>query len=149
MELDKMAEAYLPVSSSVYDAVTKLHKKLQETYGDDVTVSDTLDFLGHQFFVHQRLLDIGQIVLTRMAVDKRVPDWLNRTLHEVGLHVPQDATCFIRANVDVPAHFASTRWLIDVEGSNVIKCLSESEPEGKAGETKPEEKKGARKIKIQ
>lgn len=144
-----MAEAYLPVSSSVYDAVANLHKKLQEAYGDDVTVSDTIDFLGHQFFIHQRLLDIGRIALARMDVDKRVPDWLNRTLHDAGLHVPQDATCFIRANIDVPMHFASTRWLIDVEGTNVIKCLSESEPESKAVETKPGEKKGARKIKIQ
>jgi len=144
-----MAEAYLPVSSSVYDAVSELHKRLQETYGNDVTVSDTLDFLGHQFFVHQRLLDVGRIVLTRMAVmDKRVPSWLNDTLKEVGLHVPQDATCFLRANVDVPSHWASTRWLIDVEGTNVIKCLSE--PDELSEEKEIEEgKKKPRRIRIQ
>ena len=144
-----MAEAYLPVSSSVYDAVSELHKRLQEVYGSDVTVSDTLDFLGHQFFVHQRLLDIGRIVLTRMAVvDKRVPDWLNDMLKDVGLHVPEDATCFLRANVDVPSHWTSTRWLIDVEGANVLKCLSE--PEEKSEGKKIEEgKKKARRIRIQ
>lgn len=143
-----MAEAYLPVSSSVYDAVSELHKRLQEAYGSDVTVSDTLDFLGHQFFVHQRLLDIGRIVLTRMAVDRRVPDWMNNTLKEVGLHVPQDATCFIRANVEVPSHWASTRWLIDVEGANVMKCLSE--PEGKSeGKEISGGKKESRRIRIQ
>jgi len=143
-----MAETYLPVSSSAYDAVYELHKKLQEVYGNDVTVSDTLDFLGHQFFVHQRLLDIGRIVLTRMAVDGRVPVWLNDTLKEVGLHVPQDATCFIRANVDVPSHWASTRWLIDVEGANVLKCLSEPEEKSERKETR-EGKKQSRRIRIQ
>ena len=144
-----MAEAYLPVSSSVYDAVSELHKRLQEAYGNDVTISDTLDFLGHQFFVHQRLLDIGRIVLTRMAVvDKRVPDWLNDTLKEVGLHVPQDATCFIRANVDVPSHWASTRWLIDVEGANVMKCLSEPEEQSEGTEIEERDKK-PRRVRIQ
>ncbi len=143
-----MAEAYLPVSSSVYDAVSELHKRLQEAYGNDVTISDTLDFLGHQFFVHQRLLDIGRIVLTRMAVDRRVPDWLNDTLNEVGLHVPQDATCFLRANVDVPSHWASTRWLIDVEGANVLKCLSEPGELSEGKETK-EGRKQPRRIRIQ
>jgi hypothetical protein len=143
-----MTEAYLPVSSSVYDAVSDLHKRLQEAYGDDVTVSDTIDFLGHQFFVHQRLLDIGRIALSRMSVEKRVPGWLNETLNDVGLHVPQDATCFIRANIDVPVRWASTRWLIDVEGINVMKCLSE--PEGGPEEMdEKEDKKNARKIKIQ
>ncbi len=145
-----MAEAYLPVSSSVYDTINELHKKLQAAYGDDVTVSDTIDFLGHQFFVHQRLLDIAQIALTRMAVDKKVPEWLNNALHEVGLHMPQDATCFIRANIDVPIHWASTRWLLDVEGSNVMKCLSE--PEAKAGDNESEvseERKRIRRIKIE
>jgi hypothetical protein len=139
-----MAEAYLPVSSSVYDAVAELHKRLQEAYGNDVTVSDTIDFLGHQFFVHQMLLDIGRIALSRMSVEKRVPSWLNETLNDVGLHVPQDATCFIRANIDVPVRWASTRWLIDVEGTNVMKCLSEPEE----AEAKDDEK-NARKIKIQ
>lgn len=143
-----MAEAYLPVSSSVYDAVSELHKSLQEVYGSDVMVSDTLDFLGHQFFVHQRLLDIGRIVLTRMAVDRRVPAWLNDTLKEIGLHIPQDATCFIKADVNVPSHWASTRWLIDVEGANIMKCLSE--PEGKPKGNEPVEgKRRSRRVRIQ
>ncbi len=144
-----MAEAYLPVSSSVYDAVTELHKKLQAAYGDDITISDTLDFLGHQFFVHQRLLDIGRIVLTRMAVDRRVPEWLNNALREVGLHVPQDATCFIRANIDVPIHWASTRWLLDVEGTNVIKCLSEPKEGSATKRAEAKEEKRSHRIKIQ
>ncbi|MFB3766163.1 MAG: hypothetical protein ACE14P_13085 [Methanotrichaceae archaeon] len=142
-----MAEAYLPVSSSVYDAVSELHKKLQEAYGNDVTISDTLDFLGHQFFVHQRLLEIGRIMLTRMSVDNRVPPWLNDALKEVGLHIPQDATCFIRTNIDVPGHWASTRWLIDVEGANVLKCLSK--PEAKSKEKETAEGKKPRRIRIQ
>lgn len=142
-----MAEAYLPVSSSVYDAVSELHKRLQEAYGSNVTVSDTIDFLGHQFFVHQRVLDIGQIALKRMAVDKRVPDWVNGALKEAGLHVPEDATCFLRANIDVPGHWSSTRWLIDIEGVNVIKCLSGPE-EKSVGKKIGAEKKKSRRIKI-
>lgn len=146
-----MAEAYLPVSSSVYDAVSQLHERLQEAYGSNVTISDTIDFLGHQFFVHQRLLDIGQIVLARMAVDKRVPVWLNDTMNEVGLHVPQDATCFLRANIDVPGHWSSTRWLIDIEGANVIKCLSEPEEKSAQKEMDVKKKKSqkSRKIRVQ
>lgn len=143
-----MAEAYLPVSSTVYDAVSELHKRLQEAYGSNVTVSDTIDFLGHQFFVHQRLLDIGQIMLMRMAVDRRVPVWLNDTLNEVGLHIPEDATCFLRANIDVPGHWTGTRWLIDIEGANVIKCLSEPEKKSIRKEMNVEKKK-SRRVRVQ
>ncbi len=143
-----MAEAYLPVSSSVYDAVSELQKRLQEAYGNDITISDTLDFLGHQFFVHQRLLDIGKIALTRMAADKRIPEWVNDALREAGLHVPQDATCFLRTNIDVPGHWASTRWLLDIEGANVMKCLSGPEEKSLGKETLAEKKK-SHKIKVQ
>jgi hypothetical protein len=42
----EMMERSLPVSSGVYDAVIELQKSLIDEYGDDVTISDTIDFLG-------------------------------------------------------------------------------------------------------
>ncbi len=120
-----MAEKYLPVSEDVYDAVLDLQRRLQDEYGDDVTISDTVDFLGHQFFVHQRLLDVASVQLKRMARERTEPSFLEKVMGAVGMDMPEDTTCFIRTDIDVPLRFATTRWLIDIEGANVLKCLSE------------------------
>ncbi len=93
----------------------------------DVTISDTIVFLGHQFFVYQRLLDIARIQLQRIAEQKIEPNLLDKMLELVGLNFPDDATCFINTDVKVPLHWMSTRWLIDIEGKNIFKCLSEPE----------------------
>jgi hypothetical protein len=127
-----MAEKNLSVTSDVYEAVLDLQGRLQEVYGEDVTISDTIDFLGHQFFVHQRLLDIARIQLQRMAERKTEPNLLDKMLELVGLNMPEDATCFIKTDARVPLHWMSTRWLIDIEGRNVFKCLSEPESPEKA-----------------
>ena len=131
-----MVEKELPVTEDVYAAVLDLQERLQEAYGMDVTVSDTIDFLGHQFFVHQRLLDIARIQLQRMAEQKTEPNLLDKMLELVGLNMPEDATCFIKTDARVPLHWMSTRWLIDIEGRNIFKCLSEPESPEKAKEYK-------------
>jgi hypothetical protein len=141
-----MAEMYLHINEDVYDAVLDLQKRLQDEYGDDVTISDTIDFLGHQFFVHQRLLDVASVQLKRMAEERTEPTILDKMLGAIGVNMPADTTCFIKTDIEVPLHWVSTRWLMDIEGANVLKCLSE--PEEKA---KPEEKtrkKGEYKIDV-
>lgn len=120
-----MADKNLPVTDDVQKAVLDLQRRLQEVYGNDVTISDTIDFLGHQFFVHNRLLDIASIQLKRMAEEKSEPGLLDKMLGALGMNMPKDTTCFIRTNIEVPMRWASTRWLVDVEGVNVLKCLSE------------------------
>jgi hypothetical protein len=122
-----MAEKYLPIKADVYDAILDLQMRLQEVYGDDVTISDTIDFLGHQFFVHKRLLDIASVQLKRMAEEKSEPGILDKVLGAMGMSLPEDTTCFIRTGIEVPLHWASTRWLRDIEGANILKCLSEQE----------------------
>ncbi len=131
-----MSENNLPVTTDVYDAVLNLQGRLQEVYGEDVTVSDTIDFLGHQFFVHQRLLDIARVQLQRMAEEKTEPTFLDKMLGLMGMNMPDDTTCFIKTDIEVPLHWVSTRWLIDIEGKNVLKCLSEHEKPKKKGEYK-------------
>ena len=131
-----MSENNLPVTTDVYDAVLNLQGRLREVYGEDVTISDTIDFLGHQFFVHQRLLDIAHIQLRRMAEEKKEPTFLEKMLGLMGMSLPDDATCFIKTDIEVPLHWMSTRWLIDIEGKNVLKCLSEPEKLKKKGEYK-------------
>ncbi|MCJ7445422.1 MAG: hypothetical protein MUO26_13010 [Methanotrichaceae archaeon] len=54
----------------------------------------------------------------------------------------KDATCFVRSNVDVPFHWLHTRWLIDIQGKNVFKCMLEPEEE-----TQPK-KRGQYKIDV-
>lgn len=140
-----MTERELPVTEDVYAAVMDLQERLQEAYGRDVTVSDTIDFLGHQFFVHQRLLDIARLQLEWMAEEKSEPTLLDKMLGLMGMSMPEDATCFIRANVEVPLRWMSTRWLRDVEGKNILKCLSEPK------EQEPQEarkKGGERRIDV-
>ncbi len=129
-----MAGKNLSVTSDVYDAILDLQSGLREIYGEDVTISDTIDFLGHQFFVHQRLLDIARIQLQRMAEQKTEPNLLDRMLELVGLNMPDDATCFVKTDARVPLHWMSTRWLIDIEGKNIFKCLSEPESPEKTKE---------------
>jgi hypothetical protein len=75
-----MAEKYLPITEDVYDAVLDLQKRLQDEYGNNVTISDTIDFLGHQFFVHQRLLDVASVQLKRMAEERTEPSILDKML---------------------------------------------------------------------
>ncbi len=135
-----MAERELSITEDVYAAVMDLQERLQEAYGQDVTVSDTIDFLGHQFFVHQRLLDIARLQLERMAEERAEPTLLDKMLGLMGMSMPDDATCFVRADIDVPLRWMSTRWLRDIEGKNILKCLSEPkeleprEPRKKGGE---------------
>ena len=131
-----MSEKNLPVTTDVYNAVLDLQGRLQEVYGEDVTVSDTIDFLGHQFFVHQRLLDIARVQLQRMAEEKKEPTFLDKMLGLMGMSLPDDATCFIKTDIEVPLHWVSTRWLMDIEGKNVLKCLYEPEKPKKKGEYK-------------
>ncbi len=126
-----MAEKYLPVDEDVYDSVLELQRRLQDAYGDDVTISDTIDFLGHQFFVHQRLLDIASVQLKRMAEERREPSIIEKAMGAVGMSIPADTTCFIRTDIGVPMHWVSTRWLLDIEGAIVLKCLSEPEEKKK------------------
>ncbi len=119
-----MAKKDLSVNLAVYEAVLDLQDRLREEYGEDVTISDTIDFLGHQFFVHQRLLEVAKIQLQKLAEDKTEPNILDKLLGLAGLNMPSDATCFIKADIEVPLHWASTRWLLDIEGRNLLKCLS-------------------------
>ena len=90
-----MAKKDLSVNLAVYEAVLDLQDKLQEEYGEDVTISDTIDFLGHQFFVHQRLLEVAKIQLQKLAEEKTEPNILDKLLGLAGLNMPSDATCFI------------------------------------------------------
>jgi hypothetical protein len=65
-----MSEKYLPVTPAVYEAVMELQKRLQNVYGSEVSVSDTIDFLGHQSFVSKRLLDILSLVTIERAEER-------------------------------------------------------------------------------
>jgi hypothetical protein len=126
-----MAENELPVTEDVYAAIMDLQERLQEAYGRDVNVSDTIDFLGHQFFVLKMLLDIELLQVERMAEERVEPSLLDKLLGLMGLSMPKDPACFVRADVGVPLHWMSTRWLREIEGKNLLKCLSglkESEP---------------------
>jgi hypothetical protein len=120
-----MTKMDLSVNPAVYEAVLDLQNRLKEEYGEDVTVSDTIDFLGHQFFVHQRLLEVARIQLQKADEEKTEPNIMDKLLGFVGLSMPGDATCFIKTDIEVPLHWASTRWLLDIEGKNLLKCLSE------------------------
>lgn len=132
-----MAEKYLPVTDEVEEAVLDLRRSLQEVYGHDVTISDTIDFLGHQFFVHNRLLDIASVQLKKMAEERGEPGIMDKMLGALGMNMPKDSTCFIRTDIEVPLHWVSTRWLRDVEGVNILKCLTEpSEDKRKKAEYK-------------
>ena len=131
-----MVEKELPVTEDVYAAVQDLQERLQEAYDMDVTVSDTIDFLGHQFFVLKLLLDIAGPQIERMAEERAEPSLLDGLLELIGLKMPEDATCFVRADVGVSLHWMSTRWLREIEGKNLLKCLSgpkESEPRAPKG----------------
>jgi hypothetical protein len=90
----------------------------------DVTVSDTIDFLGHQFFVLKMLLDIEMLQVERMAKERAEPSLIDRLLGLMGLSMPEDPACFVRADVGIPLHWMSTRWLREIEGENLLKCLS-------------------------
>jgi hypothetical protein len=119
-----MVEKELPVTEDVYAAVLDLQERLQEAYGMDVTVSDTIDFLGHQFFVLKMLLDIEMLQVERMAKERVEPSLIDRLLGLMGLSMPEDPACFVRADVGIPLHWMSTRWLREIEGENLLKCLS-------------------------
>ena len=121
-----MTEKELTVTEDVYSAVMDLQDRLREAYGRDVTLSDTIDFLGHQFFVLKLLLDIAGPQIERMAEERAEPSLIDGLLGLMGLSMPEDATCFVRADVGVPLHWMSTRWLREIEGRNILKCLSES-----------------------
>ena len=130
-----MNEKYVPVNDSVYDALTQLQSNLSNEYGEDITISDTIDFLGHQFFVHTGILDIAGSYMKMMAKTREknnkpgVMGWL---LQGIGLAMPEDATCFIRSNIDVPLHWVHTRWILDIQGKNMLRCLTEPGADSKA-----------------
>jgi hypothetical protein len=137
-----MSEKYLPVTLAVYEAVIELQKRLQDEYGGEVSIADTIDFLGHQSFIHQRLLDILSLVERertgeqkdrRDMRDRQGPRLMEWLFGAVGQKLPQDSTCFIRTKVSVPLHWAGTRWLRDIEGMNIIACFMEPEGEKKRG----------------
>jgi len=122
-----MTEKYVDLREDCYNALLDLQERLQEVYGNDVTISDTIDFLGHQFFVHQRLLDVARIQLEKMAEEKTEPTMIDKILSMAGMSMPKDTTCFIKADIEVPIHWMSTRWLLDIEGRNILRCLTEPE----------------------
>jgi hypothetical protein len=122
-----MTEKYVDLREDSYNALLDLQERLQEVYGSDVTISDTIDFLGHQFFVHQRLLDVARIQLEKMAEEKTEPTMIDKILSMAGMSMPKDTTCFIKADIEVPIHWMSTRWLLDIEGRNILRCLTEPE----------------------
>lgn len=122
-----MTEKYIDLKEDSYNALLDLQESLQEVYGNDVTLSDTIDFLGHQFFVHQRLLDVARIQLEKMAEEKTEPTMIDKILSMAGMSMPKDTTCFIKADIEVPIHWMSTRWLLDIEGRNILRCLTEPE----------------------
>ena len=122
-----MTEKYVDLREDCYNALLDLQERLQEVYGSDVTISDTIDFLGHQFFVHQRLLDVARIQLEKMAEEKTEPTMIDKILSMAGMSMPKDTTCFIKADIEVPIHWMSTRWLLDIEGRNILRCLTEPE----------------------
>ncbi len=122
-----MTEKYIDLREDSYNALLDLQESLQEVYGNDVTLSDTVDFLGHQFFVHQRLLDVAGIQLEKMADEKTEPTMIDKILSMAGMSMPKDTTCFIKADIAVPIHWMSTRWLLDIEGRNILRCLTEPE----------------------
>jgi hypothetical protein len=125
-----MGEKYLPVSESVYDAVVELNRRLREVY-EDVTISDTVDYMGHHLFIYQQMLEIIRNELNRM---KSQPQYDMGVMGGVldlvqSLAKNKDATCFIRSNIDVPFHWIHTRWLLDIQGKNVFKCMLEPDDE--------------------
>ena len=125
-----MPEMSLPVSPAIYDAVLELQRRLQKAYGPDVTLSDTVDFLGHQAFLFNGLLGIAEtwFKITQDENESKMNTAImDRLLESVGAHRPEVATCFMRANVDLPLHWATTRWLADTQGKNIVKCLFEDE----------------------
>lgn len=134
-----MTEEFIALREDAYNAVLDLQARLQEVYGNDVTLSDTIDFLGHQFFVHQKLLDVARIQLEKMAEEKTEPTMIDKILNLAGMSMPKDTTCFIKADIEVPIHWMSTRWLLDIEGKNILRCLTEPEKQ---------EKKNAYKIDV-
>jgi hypothetical protein len=135
-----MPEKYLPVTIAVYEAVSELQNRLQEEYEREVSISDAIDFLGHQSFVHQRLLEVLSLAIEERTEEQKDRRDL-RDRHDLGLmeqllgslgeKLLQDGTCFIRTSVSVPLHWAGTRWLRDIEGMNVIKCLLRPDAEKK------------------
>ncbi|MDD1752670.1 MAG: hypothetical protein LUQ38_06225 [Methanotrichaceae archaeon] len=129
-----MAEKNLPVSESVSDAVLELHKRLQEVYGDDVTISDTIDYMGHHLFIYQQLLEIIKSELDRLRDQPQCDIGAMKGLLDFvqSLARNKDATCFVRSNVDVPFHWIHTRWLFDIQGKNIFKCMLEPEEESKS-----------------
>jgi hypothetical protein len=66
-----MSEKYLTVIIAVYGALMELQKRLQDAYGGEVSISDTIDFLGHQSFVVQRLLDILSLVTIERTAERK------------------------------------------------------------------------------
>jgi hypothetical protein len=135
-----MAEKYLPLTEDVYDAVILMQRRLQDVYGGDISISDTIDFLGHQFFLNKRLLEGARMVMSMVDDETKCKCFKGLTacpmgqkglvddvLGIFGLHRPEDPTCFIETNIDVPLHWAATRWVLDVEAKNLVRCLSQPE----------------------
>jgi hypothetical protein len=140
-----MADKYLPVTEDLYDAVLLLQRRLQNAYGDDVSISDTVDFLGHQFFINKRLLDGARIAMDMVddetkckmfkgliACPQDQKSVVDDVLDIFGLRRPEDPTCILETGVEVPMHWATTRWVLDVEARNMVRCLSKPETEGQA-----------------
>jgi hypothetical protein len=125
-----MAEKYLPVSGSVYDAVIELNRRLREVYGD-VTISDTVDYMGHHLFIYQQMLEIIKNELNRIKSQSQCDMGVMGGVLELvqSLAANKDATCFVRSEIDVPFHWFHTRWLIDIQGKNVFKCMLEPDEE--------------------
>jgi hypothetical protein len=129
-----MADKYLPVTEDLYDAVLLLQRRLQNAYGDDVSISDTVDFLGHQFFINKRLLDGARIAMDMVDDETKCKMFkgLIACPQDQKSVVDEDPTCILETGVEVPMHWATTRWVLDVEARNMVRCLSKPETEGQA-----------------
>ncbi len=127
-----MPEEILSVNPAVYNALTELQRKLQQEYDGDITISDTIDFLGQQAFLFGGLVNIASAwIKITQEESAKAPGLVDRLLEAVGARRPEDATCFVKTNVDIPLHWATTRWLTEVQGKNVIRCLYEKGREHK------------------
>jgi hypothetical protein len=86
-----MEDKILNVTPDVYEAVMELRDRLREEYGSDVTTSDAIDFLGNQYFIHLKLLDLVKYQLKKMQENtpRADPSLIDSVLGFLGLSTSQ------------------------------------------------------------
>jgi hypothetical protein len=87
--------------------------------------------LGHHLFVYQQMLELIRNELNRINSQSQCDMGVMGGVLDLvqSLAKNKDATCFIRSNIDVPFHWYHTRWLLDIHGKNVFKCMLEPDEE--------------------